>query len=144
MNKQVLKWIKAIAGAFLIFILLMVVNRYWTDYRTMATSAETTTTATAPPEGEAKDAKDESAKKKSSTSTKKTSDAKDADTQTVVVLTDGLNFRESPDQDSNVIRGLDEGETLVLVKKSSGWYQVEDDEGTKGWVSGSSEYTKVQ
>jgi len=66
------------------------------------------------------------------------------DVQVLVVLTDGLNFREGPDNDSIAIRGLDKGEKVTVVKKDDGWYQVTTDQGETGWITDNPSYTRTE
>jgi len=139
---------KAIAGGLLILFLVITVNRWYGQYKTMSTTnASAGTTTTAPAKGEENPAEEtkDAANKDSTQEAPKESDGTPAESaKTVIVLTDGLNFREDPSQDSNVIRGLDKGEKLVLIKKEGSWYQVRDSKKTEGWVSASPNYSKVQ
>ncbi len=63
---------------------------------------------------------------------------------TVIVLIDGLNFRAAPDSTARAIRGLDKGEKLRLLGTQDGWHEVEDDDGTTGWVSSNPNYTETE
>lgn len=129
MNNTFGKVIKAAIGLLVVFILLGLVNRWWGEFRSESAngSGSTTATSTAPPQGEGE---------KPSDSTKSA--------KRLVVLTDGLNFRERPSRGGNAIRELDKGETLILIKKEGDWYNVEDSKGVKGWISADSTYTKAK
>ena len=123
-------------------IIALLVMSYWSSYRSdrgsgSETEAETTATAEAtgsaeataaeaPAEGEAEGA------------------APAASKGTVVVLIDGLNFRTGPSKSGDLIRGLDEGEKLAYVGTEDGWYKVTTAEGETGYVSASSQYTKLE
>jgi uncharacterized protein YgiM (DUF1202 family) len=60
-----------------------------------------------------------------------------------VVLTDGLNLREKADVTSKSIRGLQAGETLIVISKSGDWLQVRDPTGATGWVTNNSQYVQI-
>lgn len=146
------RWIKAVAGAIVIIALLIVVNRWWGEFRSSAATAPTNGTESSATGGEGastgetstQDSKDaEKTDTQPQPDAKSPADSKSSD-KTVVILIDGLNFRESPSQDGNVIRGLDKGEKMTLVAEKSGWYQVKDSDDVEGWVYGSDKYTKVQ
>lgn len=63
--------------------------------------------------------------------------------RTVTVLVDGLNFRSAASRDSELIRGLSANEKLDLIAEQGGWLEVKDAQGTIGFVSGSSSYTRL-
>ena len=135
MNATLTKVLKGVAGVVLLLLLVSTVNRWWGDYRTSAQEGpgpETTATATS---GEG--SKEETAQ--ASGGNESGDDAKK-----VVVLTNGLNFRETPSRDGKVIRGLDKDDELVLIKTEDGWHQVEDSEGVKGYISASETYSEVK
>jgi uncharacterized protein YgiM (DUF1202 family) len=103
-------------------ILVVTVNGWWTDYKsqTPKKTAETSATAEA------------------------TETPAPAPTQTVLILTDGLNFREKPDATGATIRGLKKGEKFVLVSKSGSWLQLQDASGQAGWVNNNPQYVKIE
>ncbi|MDZ4065047.1 MAG: SH3 domain-containing protein [Coriobacteriia bacterium] len=72
------------------------------------------------------------------------SSAGEADSQTVLVLTDGLNFRESPTKDGKLIRGLEKGDKLTYLETDGDWYKVRASDGAEGYVTSSDTYTKLQ
>jgi uncharacterized protein YgiM (DUF1202 family) len=144
-NEGGLKAIKAIVGGAVLLLLLVTVVRWYGDFRISSTEKvleETTST----PTGENTEATNpETPTSEEEVPADTTGDQETpVETKTVVVLTDGLNFRKEPKKGSDVIRGLDKGEKLVLVKSQSGWYQVKDGAGVTGWISASPSYTRLQ
>lgn len=134
MNSSLMKVLKAVAGILVLLVLIGTVSRWWGDYRTSGAPAGSgTTTSTAAPEGEGEPESAES-----------DSDEAAPETKTVLVLTEGLNFRKEPSRDSDVIRGLAKGEKMTLIKTESGWHQVEAEDGTRGWISANTTYSEVQ
>ena len=117
------KVVRALAGLVVLIFLVVTVNGWWTDYKKAApsrasidSSATANATATAPP----------------------------ADTgKTVIVLTDGLNFRENPDALGVSIRGLKKGETFILVSQNGSWLEIRDASGKSGWVNNNPQYVKI-
>jgi SH3-like domain-containing protein len=117
------KVIRALVGLAVLVILLVVVNGWWADYKNATPksgSAETTSTAVAP------------------------ETAPPAAGPTVLVLTDGLNFREKPDATGASIRGLKKGETFVLVSQSGSWLELSDAAGQIGWVNNNPQYVRIE
>lgn len=136
MNTALANVLKGAAGVAVLFVLLTTVSRWWGDYRASdAPAGSSVATSTASPEGEG-------AKEPKTADPGDTEKAPEA--KTVVVLTEGLNFRQEPSRDAKVIRGLAKGEKMTLVKTESGWHQVEDKEGTRGWISANTTYSEVQ
>ncbi|TLM98632.1 MAG: SH3 domain-containing protein [Actinobacteria bacterium] len=131
--------VKAAVGVVVVVVIALLVWNWVGDYRSASgsrasSSAETSSTA---PKGS----------KESGSG--KPAEASPADTGTptatfVVVKIDGLNFRKEPAQDAAAIRGLDQGEKLLLLQERSGWYQVRAEDGTTGWVSANPGYTTVE
>ena len=117
------KVMRAIAGVIVLLILLVVVNGWWSDYKKATPkkrSAETTATARATPTAAA------------------------ATGPTVIILVDGLNFREQPDATGANIRGLKKGETFILVSKTGSWLQLQDASGQIGWVNNNPQYVRIE
>jgi SH3-like domain-containing protein len=117
------KVIRALAGLTVLAILLLTVNGWWAEYKAAtpkAGSVETTGSAVATPTAPA------------------------ASGGPVVVLTDGLNFREQPDATGASIRGLKKGETFVLVSENGSWLEIEDASGKVGWVNNNPQYVRVE
>ena len=144
MSEGGLKAIKAIAGGVVLLLLVVTVARWYGDYRISATDKVLDQVET-PPQGEGSEAskpEDETEKEQPEPSDEKPAETPEA--KTVVVMTDGLNFRENPEKGSDVIRGLDKGEKLVLVEKKGDWYHVKDSDGNEGWISASPSYSKIQ
>ena len=118
------KILRALAGVLVLVILVATVSGWWSDYKKatpkagpVAAPAATAATETPQP---------------------------DAPMQTVLILTDGLNFREQPDATGASIRGLKKGEKFVLVSKSGGWLELEDASGQVGWVNNNPQYVRIE
>lgn len=133
MNISLPRLAKGIAGVIVIVVLFSMVTRWWGTYRQTVSANGRETTQTAPPAGEGGAGSSETTKKAGSTK---------KPTQ-VVVLTDGLNFRDQASREGNKIRGLKKGEKLELIKTQGSWYYVEDRSGKRGWISASSSYSRV-
>jgi len=149
-NSSALKVLKAVGGALAILILVITVARWYGDYRISATD-KVIEEATSSVQGEGSEASDqeptaeenEPAASGSDSGSEEPEQAKPT-SKTVVVLTDGLNFRKEPKKGAAVIRGLDKGEKLTLIEEADGWYYVETSDGTKGYISASSSYSEIQ
>lgn len=127
MNLSAARIAKGILGIVVILILFSVVTRWYGDYRDTVKASPQQAGGNTSPAGESE-----------TTGTTKPSG------KVVVVLTNGLNFRDQPSrEDGNKIRGLKKGERLTLIKAKSGWYYVEDKSGARGWISSSKSYTKI-
>ncbi len=61
----------------------------------------------------------------------------------VIVLVDGVNLRTAPSTTANVVRALKKNERLGYYLTKNGYYQVQDESGTKGWVSSNKDYTRL-
>ncbi len=48
-----------------------------------------------------------------------------------------VNIRKSPSTSAEIAWIVEKGYPLKVLKKEGAWYQVTDDEGTKGWVNAS-------
>jgi uncharacterized protein YgiM (DUF1202 family) len=64
--------------------------------------------------------------------------------KTVKILAGGVNFREEPNQVSNVVKALPAGATLTLLGSSSGWLKVRDNTGAVGWITASKRFVTVK
>ena len=145
MNEGGLRAIKAIVGGAVLLLLLVTVVRWYGDYRISSTEKVLEETTSTPGGEDATSGNPEASTGEDQTPADTSGDkATPVETKTVVVLTDGLNFRKEPKKGSEVIRGLDKGEKLVVVKTQDAWYQVKDSEGVSGWISASPSYTKLQ
>jgi uncharacterized protein YgiM (DUF1202 family) len=116
------KVVRGLAGLLVLVALLVTVNGWWADYKKASPkrqSADATATAEA------------------------TSTAPAATGQTVLILTDGLNFRENPDATGATIRGLKKGEQFVLVSANGSWLEIKDASGKNGWVNNNPQYVRV-
>ncbi len=137
MSRTTLNIIKGVAALAILAILLLTVNNWWGDYRRAADAAvDGTATKTVTP---TKPQKGSGGSSKTASATSKPSQP-----DLVVVLIDGLNFRVKPEAKAKVIRGLNRGERLVLLKKQGEWLLVQSAEGDEGWISSSPTYTRIQ
>lgn len=118
------KVMRALGGLIVLVVLVVTVNGWWADYKKATPKANpgvSTATVDATPT------------------------AAPADTgKTVIVLTDGLNFREQPDATGASIRGLKKGETFVLVGVNGSWLEIKDASGKTGWVNNNPQYVRIE
>ena len=125
------------AGLALLVILLAVVSGWWKDYREAPSGTQKPSTSSeSSPSGSG-----QGSDKPAETSP---ADKATAQADTLVVLLDGLDLRVAPQADAKNVRGLNEGEKLVLLKKDGKWYEVKTAEGDTGWISSDSRYTRVE
>jgi SH3-like domain-containing protein len=117
------KVVRALVGLIVLLFLVVTVNGWWSDYK-QATPRRASVDASATV---------------GATETAAPSEAGKA----VVVLTDGLNFRENPDATGASIRGLKKGDTFILVSQNATWLQVRDPAGKVGWVNNNPQYIKI-
>lgn len=137
MNITSIKTAKAIAGVVVLVVLVLLVMRWYGDYRIGQTERHgAAVEGTSTPGGD---------------DATKTPDSKDGaekpakpNGKSVIVLTDGLNFRDQASPNAKVIRGLKKGEKLTLISEKPDWYEVQASDGVKGWISASATYSKVQ
>lgn len=144
MNPGTIKLLKAVAAVVVLGVLFFTVLGYWRDFRSAArTESPGSQPATEAPPATSEEGSGEgqSAEKPAEQSPADTPAAKP---DVVIVLIDGLNFRTKPAGDAEVLRGLDKGEQLTLVKTQSGWYQVKDSDGKTGWISSNPDYSRVE
>lgn len=139
MSSTSIRLLRGAVGLVVVAVLLVVVSNWVGDYR----GAKKTT----PSQGETSVTPAPGTKEGSGGT--KPQEASPADTGTpkatyVVVMIDGLNFRESPEQNATTIRGLDKGTRLLLLQERAGWYEVRAEDGTTGWLSGNPTYTKLE
>jgi len=59
------------------------------------------------------------------------------------VIMSGLNLRDAPTRNSNVIDRLDKDVILFVISKENGWYEVTDEKEIKGYVSSGSQYVEL-
>jgi uncharacterized protein YgiM (DUF1202 family) len=141
------KVLKGIGGGLAILLLVITVARWYGDFRIAATD-KVLEDAAAPAQGEGSETTDGGSAAEDVTTEPAQTDSTKTDskpaTKTVIVLTDGLNFRDKPKKGATVIRGLDKGEKLVLIEEADGWYHVKTSDGTEGYISASPSYSKVE
>lgn len=118
------KIVRGVIGVIVVVTLLIVVNNWWRAYRHASPSTSSSVTTQTP----------------TATST---APASTASRQTVLVIIEGLNFRSKPDATGTSIRGLKKGEHLVIVGKTGTWLQLQDANGTVGWVHDNPQYLKI-
>jgi len=127
------KIIRAVLGLAVVVTLLFVLRGWWTDYQAAAPKKSAETTATAPATG---------------TPAAKPAEPSPADqlaqSQHVLIVIEGLNFRKQPDATGESIRGLKKGERLILVGKNNTWLQVQDTSGNVGWITNNPQYVKIE
>jgi len=83
--------------------------------------------------------------KPSSSSTAPTSTSKPARSgKTIVVLIDGVNFRQRPSGSSRVLSALRKGAKLAFIEQQGAWFHASDADGVRGWLTSSSQYVKRQ
>jgi uncharacterized protein YgiM (DUF1202 family) len=61
--------------------------------------------------------------------------AASAKAPTVVVIMDGVNFRESPKNSSTVIEAMKQGASLTWLATEGNWYRAKDAKGRTGYIS---------
>ena len=115
--------VRAIAGIIVLVILLVTVNGWWSEYK-KATPGRASTPANSAPAA--------------------TETVAPAPSETVVILVDGLNFREKPDATGASIRGLKKGEQFVMVSKTGSWLELKDASGKIGWVNNNPQYVRIE
>ncbi|HET6497975.1 MAG TPA: SH3 domain-containing protein [Coriobacteriia bacterium] len=131
--------VRGALGVVVLVALLIVVNGWWREYRedgaSVASPSEATQTPDAAPgsEAEAPPAAEEAP-----------AEAPQPSGQEVVVLIEGLNFREEPSRDGELIRGLGRGTRLTHLQTADGWHRVKDADGVEGYVSANPQYTEIE
>jgi len=134
-----MKWIRAAAALVVLATLVITVRGWWTQYKTAppATGGVTATSeATATP-GAAEPVE-------APPQEPAPPEEAPAEEQVLEVLTDGLNFRVDPDATAKAIRGLQKGETVTVLNKNGGWYQVRTEQGDTGWITDNPSYTRTK
>lgn len=139
--------VRAAVGLVVLLTLIFMVRGWFADYREAVERArgrdngqsQEETSAPSEDDGEGEDA----APSEDAAAPEDEAETTPAD-NTVVVLIDGLNFRSAPEGSARSLRGLDKGEELELLSQRDGWYEVEDGDGVKGWVSTNPSYTKTE
>ena len=64
--------------------------------------------------------------------------------KTIVVLVDGVNFRQRPSGSSGIITTLTKGAKLTLIEQEGDWFHASTDSGVRGWLTSSSQYVERQ
>ena len=147
MSEGALRTLKAVLGGVVLLLLVFTVVRWYGDFRISTTNdvLEAVEETATPPQGEGGEATEPGGDAgEAGTEPSEAGSPESQPTKTVVVLTDGLNFRKQPKKDADVIRGLDKGEKLALLEESAGWYRVRDKQDIEGWITASPSYSEVQ
>lgn len=131
------KWfingVKAIIGLAIIALLVFLVSRWVADYRgTPPGKSGAEATSTSGPAGS-----------QATTGQASTASYNKTGAQRVEILMDGVNFRTEPNSDADVVRGLNKGEILTLLKNQDNWYKCRDRDGVDGWMSSNPSYSKI-
>ncbi|MDO8987120.1 MAG: SH3 domain-containing protein [Coriobacteriia bacterium] len=130
--------IRAAAGVIILAIVLIIVLNFWSDFRGAGDGTSTSSKEST----QSPDASNTVSPGKTQGSGAGTPSTAPS-IGTLTVLVDGLNFRTGATRDADLIRGLDAGEKLTLLAEEGEWYRVSDTAGKVGYVSSSSQYTKV-
>lgn len=152
MTQPLDKLIKGVAGAIVLVVLFLVLSNWWGQFKTAAEAAKKASTETSSTPAPSTSPQGEGTKPAGSTATTEgapTGESAPAETAsqggkgTVVVMIEGLNFREKADRGSKAIRALPKGEKVELLDTIDSWYQVKDKNGDIGWISSNPAYAKV-
>ncbi|MGV8082580.1 MAG: SH3 domain-containing protein [Coriobacteriia bacterium] len=127
---------RALLGLVVLGALIWVVYSWWGDYRNASASGSggsgsTTTTESVPATN-------------TSTPTEQETSEQTSSLGTILILADGLNFREQPTTTAASLRKLSKGENLTLLEDKGSWLQVQDSTGMKGWIANSPQYVKIE
>ncbi|MDP2182919.1 MAG: SH3 domain-containing protein [Actinomycetota bacterium] len=123
--------LRAVAAVAALALVAMFVTSYWGHYREATGPSRETTATAGSSESTGGDEPGEAGNG-------------EADSQTVLVLTDGLNFRKSPEKNGKLIRGLKKGDELAYLETDGDWFKVRASDGTEGYVTSSDKYTELQ
>ena len=82
--------------------------------------------------------------KPASSSVAATATAKPVGGGTLVILIDGVNFRQQPSGSARILRTLNKGTKLTFIEQSGSWYHGATPDGVRGWLTNSSQYVKRQ
>jgi hypothetical protein len=116
---------RALLGAIVVVGLLVVLNSWWSDYRSAA-SASKSAEASQTVEPTAAPA------------------PAPANQKTVIVLVGGLSLRDKPDATGKSLKALKRGEKYILVGTAGTWLQLRDAAGATGWATNNPAYLKIQ
>ncbi len=131
--------VRTLAGVVVLAIIFFTVMGWWGDYRAAVAPEDSSKESTAAPEPGSEETKTEG----SEAAPEAEAEAQGSG-QSVVVLVDGLNFRREAARDSELIRGLTEGSKLAHIATENGWYKVKDADGTVGYISASTQYSRLE
>lgn len=124
--------VKALLGLVVLGGIVWVVYTWWTEYEAASSpsgNGSTTTTESVPATNTGNPA--EQVQPTTPTSL-----------GTVLILADGLNFREQPTTAAASLRKLSKGERLTLLVDKGSWLQVQDATGMTGWIANSPQYVQ--
>ena len=114
------KLVRALLGVAVVGLIVVMLNSWWSEYRTASQGSASSVVATTSP-----------------------NPASTVTPVKALVLTDGLNLREKPDVTAKSIRGLKRDETLIVVGQTGSWAEVRDSAGATGWVTNNAQYVKI-
>lgn len=138
-----MKVIRGVAGVIVLLLLLFVVLNWFGDYRDAAGGSDagakgagsTETTSTS-------ETGDTSSETQEPPAEERPADETAAAKGVLVVEVDGLNFRKAASGDSAAMRGLKKGERVDLLEDLGDWFRVRDKDGTVGYITSNSSYTR--
>ena len=140
-----MKWLKAVGGLLVLVAILFTVLSFYGNYREAQEArnapAETTATPEAAPAEETAEEGEQPAEEQPAEGSDQPAEEGG---KVVIVVIDGLNFRPEPSPDGAPIRGLAKNDRLTYLGTENGWYHVRDVEGTEGYVSANSQYTRLE
>lgn len=142
MSSNLMRYVRAIIGMAVLAAIAIVLSSWWGDYQSAQdrvartdASLEASSTSTSTP---------------SSLATGKgsgrvyTPATITSGTKVVLILIDGLHLRARPLSDAKSIHALKKGESLTLLRKKGGWYEVKSTKYGKGWISANPTYTSIK
>jgi hypothetical protein len=117
---------RALLGAIVVVGLLVVLNSWWSDYRSAASASKSAAEASRTVEPTAAPA------------------PAPANQKTVIVIVSGLSLRDKPDATGKSLKALKRGEKYILVGTAGTWLQLRDAAGATGWATNNPAYLKTQ
>lgn len=140
-------WARLLIGLIIAVIVFAVFMNILGNYRTakeVQKRTEVTTVETGPASSVTKTGRPPLTAPTTTTGNKTTSNTATASkTKAVLVVVDGVNLRNGPSTTADIIRALKKNERLRYYQTKNGYYEVQDDGGTRGWVSSNRDYTRL-
>lgn len=128
------KLIRGLLGLVVLVFLIVTISGWWREYKKATpgkVDAEASATVAATETPGAKPGEPSPADKMASSTH-------------VLILIDGLNFREKPDATGANIRGLKKGERFILIAQNGTWLNVQDTTGKAGWINNNAQYVRIE